>query len=45
MSQKTPVLQVDVEMLRDAVKLYTPKMFQMFQNEYMKMGLYYLQGQ
>jgi zinc finger SWIM domain-containing protein 3 len=35
MSQRVPVLQVDVEMLRHVVKLYTPQMFQMFQNEYM----------
>ncbi|XP_030948879.1 protein FAR1-RELATED SEQUENCE 5-like [Quercus lobata] len=38
MRQTTPVLQLDVEMLRHAVKLYTPKMFKMFQDEYMKMG-------
>ncbi|KAM3731039.1 hypothetical protein ACB098_12G132200 [Castanea mollissima] len=38
MRQTTPVLQLDVEMLRHVVKLYTPKMFKMFQDEYMKMG-------
>ncbi|XP_050259986.1 protein FAR1-RELATED SEQUENCE 5-like [Quercus robur] len=38
MRQTTPVLQLDVEMLRHAVMLYTPKMFKMFQDEYMKMG-------
>ena len=36
--QTTPVLQLNVEMLRHAVKLYTPKMFKMFEDEYMKMG-------
>ncbi|XP_023929881.1 protein FAR1-RELATED SEQUENCE 5-like [Quercus suber] len=35
--QTTLVLQLDVEILRHAVKLYTPKMFKMFQDEYMKM--------
>ena len=38
MRQTRPVLQVDVEMLRHAVELYTPEMFQMFQDEYMKIG-------
>jgi zinc finger SWIM domain-containing protein 3 len=38
MSQTTPILRVDVEMLRHVVKLYTPEVFQMFQDEYMKMG-------
>ena len=38
MRQTTPVFQLDVEILRHAVKLYTPKMFKMFQDEYMKMG-------
>jgi zinc finger SWIM domain-containing protein 3 len=38
MSQTTPILRVDVEMLRHAVKLYTPEVFQIFQDEYMKMG-------
>uniref|UniRef100_A0A2N9GWH9 SWIM-type domain-containing protein n=1 Tax=Fagus sylvatica TaxID=28930 RepID=A0A2N9GWH9_FAGSY len=38
MRQTIPVLQVDVEMLRYVVGLYTPEMFQMFQDEYMKIG-------
>jgi zinc finger SWIM domain-containing protein 3 len=38
MRQTIPVLQVDVEMLRHVVGLYTPEMFQMFQDEYMKIG-------
>jgi zinc finger SWIM domain-containing protein 3 len=38
MSQTTPILRVDVEMLRHAVKLYTSEVFQIFQDEYMKMG-------
>lgn len=38
MRQTTPILQLDVEILRHAVKLYTPKIFKMFQDKYMKMG-------
>ncbi|XP_059446473.1 protein FAR1-RELATED SEQUENCE 5-like [Corylus avellana] len=38
MSQTTPILKVDVEMLRHAVKVYILEVFQMFQDEYMKMG-------
>ena len=38
MRQTTPILQLDVKMLRHAIKLYTPKMFKMFQDEYIKMG-------
>ena len=38
MRQTTLVLRLDVKILRHAIKLYTPKMFKMFQDEYMKMG-------
>jgi zinc finger SWIM domain-containing protein 3 len=38
MRQTTLVLQVDIEMLRHVVGLYTPEIFQMFQDEYMKIG-------
>jgi len=38
MRQTTLVLLVDTVMLRHATKLYTPKIFQMFQVEYFKIG-------
>ena len=38
MRQTTPVLLVDIVMLRHATKLYTPEIFQMFQAEYFKIG-------
>ncbi|XP_058108888.1 protein FAR1-RELATED SEQUENCE 5-like [Magnolia sinica] len=34
--QSTPILYVDVEMLTEAAKAYTPEVFKMFQNEYKK---------
>ncbi|XP_058078587.1 protein FAR1-RELATED SEQUENCE 5-like [Magnolia sinica] len=36
MRQSTPILYVDVEMLMEAAKAYTPEVFKMFQNEYKK---------
>nr|XP_023916993.1 protein FAR1-RELATED SEQUENCE 5-like [Quercus suber] len=36
MRQTTPVLLFDFEMLRHAAKLYTPEIFKMFQDEYVK---------
>ncbi|KAK4594706.1 hypothetical protein RGQ29_018416 [Quercus rubra] len=36
MRQTTPVLQFDFEMLRHAAKLYSPEIFKMFQDEYVK---------
>ncbi|XP_050217789.1 protein FAR1-RELATED SEQUENCE 5-like [Mercurialis annua] len=36
MRERVPILQADVEMLRHASKIYTPTVFKMFQDEYMK---------
>ncbi|XP_050223470.1 protein FAR-RED IMPAIRED RESPONSE 1-like [Mercurialis annua] len=36
MRERVPVLQVNVEMLRHASKIYTPAVYKMFQDEYMK---------
>ncbi|XP_055959807.1 protein FAR1-RELATED SEQUENCE 5-like [Mercurialis annua] len=36
MRERVPVLQVNVEMLRHASKIYTPAIYKMFQDEYMK---------
>ena len=36
MRQTTPVLLFDFEMLRHVAKLYTPEIFKMFQDEYVK---------
>ena len=38
MRRTKPVLQVDLEMLGHAVEFYTPEIFPMFQDEYLKMG-------
>ncbi|XP_058078167.1 protein FAR1-RELATED SEQUENCE 5-like [Magnolia sinica] len=36
MKQSTPVMFLDVKMLKEAAKVYTPKVFEMFQDEYKK---------
>ncbi|CAN1849458.1 Protein FAR1-RELATED SEQUENCE 5 [Linum perenne] len=36
MRDTSPMLKVNVEMLRDASVIYTPQVFQMFQEEYIK---------
>ena len=38
MRQTKPILQSNVEMLRHVVELYSPEIFQMFQDEYMKIA-------
>ena len=40
MRQTIPILLVDFKMLRDIVELYTPEIFKMFRDEYVKIEDY-----